>query len=91
MGSEMCIRDRPNQVPLDQPQEHEHEHGNPDFSGHKSFVRLTFRFCFCSAYQVQYESFGLSHLKEQDLKRMRDKVDEWRCLMNAETARPPVW
>jgi len=43
------------------------------------------------AYQVQYESFGLSHLKEQDLKRMRNRVDEWRSLMNAETARPPVW
>ena len=44
-----------------------------------------------SAYEVQFDSFGLSHLREQDLKRMRNRVNEWRNEINASMARPPSW
>ena len=40
---------------------------------------------------MQYDSIGASYLKEQDLKRMRTRVKEWRQLINAESARPPTW
>ncbi|XP_066928538.1 uncharacterized protein [Clytia hemisphaerica] len=43
------------------------------------------------AYQVQYDAIAATHLKEQDLKRMRTRVQEWRQLINAESARPPTW
>jgi len=44
-----------------------------------------------SAYEVQFNSFNLTHLREQDLKRMRRRVNEWRNEINASMARPPSW